>query len=172
MKSEVLAQWVSAGATIFAAIAALVIPFIMQWLERQRADAEEHTAVKEVCVTISQIVRMYKELRDACAPGTPMHSFSRYSQISVESVAAGDALRRMLSQPGWTDGLHIAGSAAIVLADGVGKAGANAGKQQLDSAMDILNALHHVAQLANSRCERVRTYFKIERSQTDPVIVV
>lgn len=172
MKSEELVQWVSAGASVIAAVVALVIPFLMQWLQQNRKNKDERAAVKEVCVTITQIVRIYKELLDKSQPGIPNQVFTRYHQISAESQAAGAALKRMLAQEGWTDGLHIAGSAAIILADGVAEAGRNAGNTLLDEARQILIPLHHVAQVANSRCERVRTYFGIVRSGNDPVVIV
>ncbi|WP_257555064.1 hypothetical protein [Sphingobium sp. CFD-2] len=165
-------EWMSAAASAFAALVALTIPFIMQRLDRQRLVREERAAVKEVCVTITQIVRYYKELRDSCAPGKPNHIFTRYHQIASESQAAGMALERMLSQSGWTDGVQIAGSAAIVLAQAVAEAGSDAGAGRPSTAGNQLPRFHHVAQLANSRCERVRTHFNIERDADDPIVIV
>lgn len=172
MNSAELVQWVGAGASVFAGVVALVIPFLMQRMQQKRDEEEERDAVKEVCVTITGIVRMYVELFDKTQPGKPNQSFTRYRQISAESQAAGAALERMLAQAGWTDGLHIAGSAAIVLADGIAEAGRDAGNSLLDEAQQTLLPLHHVAQLANSRCERVRDYFAIVRSETDPIVIV
>jgi hypothetical protein len=96
-----------------------------------------------------------------------LKQYTRFAQISVETLALAGALDRMLTRPGLTDGPLVAGSAAIELSQGVSAAAKSAADQKPDNAEALLKPFEHVAQLAFSRAERVRNYHGVPRGPED-----
>lgn len=158
-----LADWLSAIATTFAAIVALVIPFLMDALAVRRRDAEEKRALREICHSVDQVVLRYLQVRNMVLAADALQQFTRFRQISVETAALADALDRLLAREGLTDGPLVAGSAAIDLARMVSAAARTAADEKPDNAETALRPYVHLAQLAFSRTERVRSYHGLDR---------
>lgn len=172
MDSENVADWVSAIATLLATTVALVLPFIMQNIDRRTAEADRKAAVTQIWTTIEKAMFSYLEIRGAAELGNPNPNPTRARQVAVECGATHDALQKMLSQPRLDSDLLVAGAAAVSVCAGTAESATQLADDQFFSAHDIVTRYHHLAQLANSRNEVVRQRFGIERATMQDLPVI
>lgn len=172
MDSGNAADWVSAIATLLATVVALVLPFIMQCIQRRAAETDRKEAVTQIWMTIEKVMVNYLEIRGAAEMGNPNPNPARARQLAVECGATSDALEKMLSQPQMDRDVLVAGAAAISVCTGTAQAATELAEDQFFAAHDIVTRYHHLAQLSNSRNEVARVRFGIERAATQPLPVI
>lgn len=172
MDTGTTADWVSAIATLLATTAALLLPFIMQSIDRKKVEADRKATVTQIWTTIERAMVSYLEIRMAAEAGNPNPNPTRARQVGVECEATHDALQKMLSQSQLDGDLLVAGAAAVSVCAGTAEAALQLADDQFFAAYDIVTRHHHLAQLANSRNEVVRKRFGIERDTTQKLPVI
>lgn len=171
MQSTELADWVSAAATMLAAIVALAVPFIMKHLDGKQAQQAKLESLTEIWGAIEHTVRIYVDVRQAATMANAEPK-TRFRQIAVEFDAMKDTLDRLLAQSIWDSDTLVAGSATLALAQGIGDAARQLVDEQYFAAGDVVKSLHQIAQLANSRNEIVRKKHGIERAAGQALPIV
>lgn len=169
MNSSEWASWTSAVATVAAVGVALYMPFRLSASERKIAADKDFVDIVEICRAISQTVRLYLEIRDAAQPGNPVPNKIRYQQVSAELKALSASIDRMVGGSGLATDVIVAAMSAVILAKGTAIAADELPDEGSGRAAYRLMPYEHVAQLAHSRCEKMRNKYHIVRGEDDPL---